>query len=86
MLAKLMITLVRGYQIMLSPYLGSNCRFAPTCSQYTIEALREHGVLKGSALAINRIRRCHPWNAGGNDPVPKKHCNDFDNSSVDREK
>ena len=65
-----LIALVRGYRYALSPWLGSSCRFDPTCSAYAIGALSSHGALAGSALTIGRIARCHPWCAGGHDPVP----------------
>ncbi|WP_230976299.1 membrane protein insertion efficiency factor YidD [Pseudothauera nasutitermitis] len=64
--------LIRGYQLFISPLLGPRCRFYPTCSHYALEALDTHGVLKGSWLALRRILRCHPWNAGGFDPVPPR--------------
>ena len=67
----LVVGLIRLYQWTLSPLLGSNCRFHPTCSQYAIDAVRAHGVLKGSMLALRRIGRCHPWHSGGYDPVPE---------------
>lgn len=70
MIARLLIALVRGYQYLLSPWWGTQCRFSPTCSRYAIEALERHGAWKGSALAVRRILRCHPWHAGGFDPVP----------------
>jgi putative membrane protein insertion efficiency factor len=66
----LLVWLLRGYQLLLSPMLGQNCRFYPTCSNYAIEALRTHGAARGSLLAARRVCRCHPWNAGGVDPVP----------------
>ena len=69
---KLMVGLVRVYQLLISPLLGSNCRHAPTCSQYTIEAIREWGPVKGTWLGMKRISRCHPWGTHGYDPVPKK--------------
>ncbi|MBT3346929.1 MAG: membrane protein insertion efficiency factor YidD [Thiotrichales bacterium] len=72
-MSKILIWLVRGYQIILSPWIGQSCRFNPTCSSYAIDALREYGALRGSWMAIRRIGRCHPWNEGGNDPVPPKH-------------
>jgi putative membrane protein insertion efficiency factor len=62
--------LIKGYQIFISPMLGQNCRFTPTCSTYAIEAINCFGVLKGCWLAGKRILKCHPLNAGGNDPVP----------------
>lgn len=70
LLADLLVGLVRAYQYVISPWLGRNCRFAPTCSEYAIEALRRHGALRGGWLALRRIGRCHPWGAGGYDPVP----------------
>lgn len=69
---KFLILLVRFYQLAISPYLGSNCRHAPSCSQYTIEAIKEWGPLKGVWMGAVRISRCHPWGTHGYDPVPKK--------------
>lgn len=66
----LLIGFVRLYQLIISPYLPSSCRYHPTCSRYTIEALKRHGALKGTWLGIKRISRCHPWSEGGYDPVP----------------
>ena len=66
----LLIAAVRAYRLLLSPWLGNACRFEPTCSVYAIDALRRHGALAGSALTVGRIGRCHPWCAGGFDPVP----------------
>jgi len=66
-----LIQLVRFYRLAVSPWLGANCRYDPTCSSYAIEALQKHGVLKGSWLAAKRIARCHPWGGSGYDPVPK---------------
>jgi uncharacterized protein len=63
-------TLVRTYRYCVSPMLGPNCRFYPSCSCYAEEALERHGALKGSYLTIRRLLRCHPWHAGGYDPVP----------------
>jgi putative membrane protein insertion efficiency factor len=72
-LSKAMIFMVRGYQVALSPLLGSNCRHTPTCSAYTIEAIEEWGPLKGTWLGMKRISKCHPWGSHGYDPIPKKH-------------
>lgn len=67
---RLFVYLVRGYQLLLSPFLGNNCRFYPTCSNYMIEAIELHGVLRGLWLGIRRLSRCHPYHEGGVDPVP----------------
>ncbi|GGE91220.1 membrane protein insertion efficiency factor YidD [Massilia psychrophila] len=67
---KLLVGLLRAYQLLLSPMLGQNCRFYPTCSNYSIEAIRTHGAARGSLLALRRVCKCHPWNDGGFDPVP----------------
>ncbi len=64
------IAAVRVYQWTLRPFIGANCRFWPTCSEYAIEALRLHGAAKGTAMATKRILRCNPWHEGGVDPVP----------------
>jgi len=66
----ILVWLLRGYQLLLSPMLGQNCRFYPSCSSYAIEALHTHGADRGTLLAARRVCRCHPWNAGGHDPVP----------------
>jgi putative membrane protein insertion efficiency factor len=68
----LLIGLVKGYRLLLSPWLGSSCRFTPTCSAYSLEALQRHGAAAGSYLTLARIARCHPWCAGGHDPVPQE--------------
>lgn len=73
---KVLIFIVRLYQIFISPLLGKNCRFLPTCSHYAIQAIDRHGAVKGSLLAVRRISKCHPFHPGGYDPVPdleKKH-------------
>lgn len=62
--------LILAYQRLLSPLLGNNCRFYPSCSQYARDAVLKHGVLRGGLFAARRLGRCHPWNAGGVDPVP----------------
>jgi uncharacterized protein len=61
---------IRLYQLVLSPFVGQTCRYLPTCSDYADEAIRQHGVLHGTALAARRILRCHPWGGSGYDPVP----------------
>lgn len=66
-----LMTLVRGYRFFLSPWLGSACRFEPTCSVYSLQALGQHGALGGSYLTLRRLARCHPWCDGGHDPVPR---------------
>ncbi len=66
----LLVLLVRFYQIAISPFLPPTCRYTPTCSQYTIEALQKHGLFKGTFLATKRILSCHPWGGSGHDPVP----------------
>ena len=67
---RVLIGIIRAYQYLLSPWWGNHCRFTPTCSHYAVEALERHGVLAGLWLATRRILRCHPWSAGGYDPVP----------------
>ena len=69
---KIIILIIKTYQITLSPLIGSNCRFHPTCSEYTIQAVNEHGVYKGLILGVKRISKCHPFGAKGYDPVPDK--------------
>lgn len=65
-----LILVVRFYQLAISPYTPSSCRYSPTCSSYMIEALKKHGLFKGSWLGVKRIFSCHPWGKGGFDPVP----------------
>ena len=69
-MSRLIIKLIRLYQLCLSPYFGQQCRFAPTCSHYASEAVERHGALKGGWLGLRRVARCHPWHSGGHDPVP----------------
>ena len=69
---RLLILLVRGYRLLLSPWLGQHCRFHPTCSVYAETAIAQHGALRGTWLALRRLGRCHPWHAGGFDPVPER--------------
>ena len=66
------IFIIRGYQLVISPILGSNCRFIPTCSEYSMESLKEFGLIKGTFLSIKRIGKCHPWGSHGYDPIPTK--------------
>ncbi|AWW27345.1 membrane protein insertion efficiency factor YidD [Acetobacterium carbinolicum] len=70
MLKKFLVLIVRGYQKFISPLLGNNCRFSPTCSEYFILAVEKYGVLRGTYLGGKRILRCHPFNPGGYDPLP----------------
>jgi putative membrane protein insertion efficiency factor len=65
-----LIGLVKGYRLLLSPWIGSACRFTPSCSAYSLQALERHGAAAGSYLTVARIARCHPWCAGGIDEVP----------------
>ncbi len=70
LVVNLLVWLVRGYQLAISPLLGNRCRFFPSCSDFTMEALQKHGVFKGCWLGLRRVGRCHPWHPGGYDPVP----------------
>jgi len=70
MLRRLLIVLIDGYRLLLSPFFGSQCRFYPTCSSYAREAIAGHGALRGTWLAAKRIVKCGPWHPGGVDPVP----------------
>jgi putative membrane protein insertion efficiency factor len=70
MTAKLLILLIRVYQVVLSPFFGGACRFLPSCSAYAVEAITQHGALRGSMLAARRLSRCHPLGRAGIDPVP----------------
>ena len=70
MLSRLLVMLVRGYQLAVSPLLPAACRYTPSCSQYAVEALERHGALRGTWLVMRRLGRCHPFHAGGHDPVP----------------
>ncbi len=70
MMRALLMGIVRGYRLLLSPWLGSACRFEPTCSAYSLQALERHGAAVGSYLTLRRLARCHPWCDGGCDPVP----------------
>ncbi len=66
----ILIFLVKAYRLLISPYLPPGCRYTPSCSCYAEQALQHHGALKGSWYAVKRVLRCHPWHAGGYDPVP----------------
>jgi putative membrane protein insertion efficiency factor len=68
----LLLIPIKFYQLFISPLLGSNCRFQPTCSEYAYDSVKEHGLVKGFILSAKRIGKCHPWHDGGFDPVPKK--------------
>ena len=70
LLVRPLLWLIRGYQLAISPMLGNRCRFYPSCSEYSIKALRRHGLFRGSWLTVRRVGRCHPWHPGGYDPVP----------------
>lgn len=72
MMRTLLMGLVRGYRLLLSPWLGSSCRFEPTCSVYSLQALDKYGAAAGSYLTARRLARCHPWCDGGLDPVPQE--------------
>jgi putative membrane protein insertion efficiency factor len=69
---RLLLALIDGYRLVLSPFFGTQCRFYPTCSAYAREAIEIHGSWRGSWLAVWRILRCNPWHAGGVDPVPPR--------------
>ena len=70
-LTNVLVSLIRVYRLVISPFIGSNCRFDPTCSLYGIEALKVHGPIKGMVLIFKRVIKCHPFNKGGIDPVIK---------------
>jgi uncharacterized protein len=67
---RVLLVLIAGYRLVLSPLLGASCRFYPSCSAYAAEAIDTHGALKGTWLTVRRLAKCHPWHAGGVDPVP----------------
>tara|TARA_B100000965_G_scaffold377590_1_gene371768 strand:+ start:424 stop:663 length:240 start_codon:yes stop_codon:yes gene_type:complete len=71
-LTHILIKFIKGYKILISPLLGHSCRYLPTCSEYSIEALKKFGLIKGTFLSIKRILSCHPWSKGGFDPVKKE--------------
>ena len=70
MAARIILILIRGWQVGISPWLGPACRYEPTCSAYAAQAVKEHGAARGSWLALRRLLRCHPWGGSGYDPVP----------------
>ena len=69
-MSKIFVIIIRIYQLSISPILGQNCRYTPTCSQYSIEAIDKHGPIRGSWFSLKRIFSCHPWGGQGHDPVP----------------
>ncbi|WP_083444566.1 membrane protein insertion efficiency factor YidD [Herbaspirillum rhizosphaerae] len=77
-----LLLLLRAYKLGVSPYLGQNCRFYPSCSDYAAEAIRRHGAWKGSVLAGKRLCKCHPWHPGGLDPVPDSTTPDSSSPTV----
>ena len=70
MVKSVLVSLVKMYRLLFSAWLGTSCRFEPTCSRYALSALEQHGAVAGSYLAVKRLVRCQPWCSGGNDPVP----------------
>ena len=69
-MARFLLAATRGYRYLLSPWWGAQCRFTPTCSEYAAHAIEHHGALRGAWLATRRLAKCHPWHAGGFDPIP----------------
>jgi putative membrane protein insertion efficiency factor len=69
-MARILVSIVKAYQLVLSPFFGQQCRFYPTCSHYAVEAIQKHGALRGSYYTVRRLLRCHPWCDGGHDPIP----------------
>jgi len=72
-ISAILVFLIKAYRLVLSPWLGQQCRFHPTCSQYALDALEQHGPYRGCWLTIKRLASCHPWHEGGIDPVPESH-------------
>ena len=70
---KISLKLIKAYQYLISPLLGNNCRYSPSCSEYMVQAIEQYGVLKGLLMGTQRLLRCGPWGSGGYDPVPPKH-------------
>lgn len=81
-LRALLIAPIRLYQWTLSPLLGVNCRYAPSCSEYAAEAIATHGIRRGAWLGLQRILRCHPWGGSGYDPVPSRSCDHHQDSGA----
>ena len=79
MLRKILIAMIRGYQVGISTWTQPACRFVPTCSEYAIEVIQLHGALRGTWLAVRRIGRCHPWGSFGSDPAPPVEMNSAKN-------
>ena len=69
-IARMLIMLIKAYQVLLSPFFGQQCRFYPTCSQYGLDVIKKHGALIGSYYLVRRLLRCNPWHSGGHDPIP----------------
>ena len=67
----ILVSSIKSYQILISPILGQNCRYLPTCSEYSIQSIKQHGAITGIILSLKRILKCHPWGKHGYDPVPK---------------
>ena len=79
-----MLGLIKGYRLFVSPWLGCNCRYVPSCSEYALEAIDGHGALRGSWLAVGRLCRCHPWGGSGYDPVPGPRAGGDEVSGVEK--
>lgn len=69
-MSRVLVWIINGYRYAISPLLGTNCRFTPSCSEYAVEAVAKYGAIKGIWLSIKRVSRCHPWHHGGYDPLP----------------
>jgi putative membrane protein insertion efficiency factor len=74
--SRIVVRMIRGYQYLVSPWLGPSCRYTPSCSEYAAQAIRLHGSIHGGWLSIRRLSRCHPWATFGYDPVPREHNGD----------
>lgn len=69
-MARILMSMIKAYQVLLSPFFGQQCRFYPTCSHYALDTINKHGAILGSYYTVRRLLRCHPWHAGGHDPIP----------------